>query len=83
MRILYPDAAPAQIEQYIKDYCQNYRLSSDYGEGIPNATAFTVTSSDPSVVEVSTSSKGLILRGSVPIFWLTGTERRYTGVPWD
>lgn len=40
MRILYPDAAPAQIEQYIKDYCKDYGLSSDYGEGIPNATAF-------------------------------------------
>ena len=64
MRILYPDAAPAQIEQYIKDYCQDYRLSSDYGGGIPNATAFTVTSSDPSVVEVNTSSKELVAKGS-------------------
>lgn len=40
MRLLYPDAAPAQIEQYMKDYCKDYGLSSDYGEGIPNATAF-------------------------------------------
>lgn len=40
MRLLYPDAAPAQIEQYMKDYCKDYGLSSGYGEGIPNATAF-------------------------------------------
>lgn len=40
MRILYPDATPAQIEQYMKDYCRPGRDALYYGEGIPNATAF-------------------------------------------
>ncbi len=40
MKILYPEATPAQIEQYIKDYCKADWDSLDYGEGIPNGTAF-------------------------------------------
>ena len=40
MRILYPDATPAQIEQYMKDYCRPGGDAFYYGEGIPNATAF-------------------------------------------
>lgn len=40
LKILYPEATPAQIEQYMKDYCKTDGDSLHYGEGIPNGTAF-------------------------------------------
>lgn len=40
MRILYPDAAPAQIEKYMKDYCNTDGDALHYGEGAPDATSF-------------------------------------------
>lgn len=35
-----PDASPAQIEKYIKDYCQNLGDEQYYGEGIPQGAFY-------------------------------------------
>lgn len=45
LKIMYPDAAPGDIETYIKDYCRTYVnpaafATGLYGEGAPDATAF-------------------------------------------
>lgn len=45
LKIMYPNATPAQIETLIKDYCRTYVNPSAYGsgnhgEGAPDATAF-------------------------------------------
>lgn len=45
VRLIYPDAAPAEVELYIKDYCRTYRnpdmyATGLYGVGAPDATRF-------------------------------------------
>jgi len=45
VKIIYPDATPAEVEMYIKDYCRTYRnpdlyATGMYGAGAPDATRF-------------------------------------------
>ncbi len=45
VKLMYPDATPAQVEMYIKDYCRTYRnpdmyATGRYGAGAPDATKF-------------------------------------------
>ena len=45
IKLMYPDAAPAEVEQYIKDYSRTFRnpdmyASGLYGAGAPDATKF-------------------------------------------
>lgn len=45
VKLMYPDATPAEVEQYIKDYCRTYRnpdmyATGLYGAGAPDATKF-------------------------------------------
>lgn len=45
VKLMYPDATPAEVESYIKDYCRTFRnpdmyASGLYGAGAPDATKF-------------------------------------------
>lgn len=45
VKLMYPDATPAEVELYIKDYCRTYRNPQMYatgmlGAGAPDATKF-------------------------------------------
>ncbi len=44
IKCIYPEATPAQVEMYIKDYCRTFTnkdyLTGLYGAGAPDATAF-------------------------------------------
>lgn len=45
VKLMFPDASPAQVEMYIKDYCRTFRnpdmyATGLYGAGAPDATKF-------------------------------------------
>lgn len=51
VKLMYPDATPAQVEMYIKDYCRTFRnpdmyATGLYGAGAPDATKFIETDPD-------------------------------------
>lgn len=51
VRLMYPDATPAQVEMYIKDYCRTFRnpdmyATGLYGAGAPDATKFIEANPD-------------------------------------
>lgn len=58
IKLYHHDRTPAQIEQYIKDYCRDIGEPFHYGEGLPLASQFAEDFTDPGEQDHGSSGEG-------------------------